>query len=26
LSGDEIFFGVRLPAAGTVVKLRLMKY
>jgi hypothetical protein len=26
LSGDEIFFGVRLPAAGTVVKLKLMKY
>ena len=26
LSGDEIFFGVRLSAAGTVVKLKLMKY
>jgi hypothetical protein len=26
LSGDEIFFGLRLPAAGTVVKLKLMKY
>jgi hypothetical protein len=26
LSGDEIFFGVRLPAEGTVVKLKLMKY
>ena len=26
LSGDEIFFGVRLPPAGTVVKLKLMKY
>jgi hypothetical protein len=26
LSGDEIFFGLRLPAAGTIVKLKLMKY
>ncbi len=26
LSGDEIFFGLRLPASGTVVKLKLMKY
>ena len=26
LSGDEIFFGVRLPAEGAVVKLKLMKY
>ncbi len=26
LSGDEIFFGLRLPPAGTVVKLKLMKY
>ena len=26
LSGDEIFFGLRLPAEGTVVKVKLMKY
>ena len=26
LSGDEIFFGLRLPGAGTVVKVKLMKY
>ncbi len=26
LSGDEIFFGLRLPPSGTVVKLKLMKY
>ena len=26
LSGDEIFFGLRLPAAGAVVKVKLMKY
>jgi len=26
LSGDEIFFGLRLPAEGTVVKVKLMRY
>lgn len=26
LSGDEIFFGLRIPAQGTVVKVKLMKY
>ena len=26
LSGDEIFFGLRLPAQGAVVKVRLMQY
>jgi len=26
LSGDEIFFGLRIPSAGTVVKVKLMKY
>lgn len=26
LSGDEIFFGLRLPGAGTVVRVKLMKY
>ncbi len=26
LSGDEIFFGLRLPAEGAVVKVKLMKY
>ncbi len=26
LSGDEIFFGLRIPRDGTVVKVRLMKY
>lgn len=26
LGGDEIFFGLRLPSDGTVVKLKLMKY
>ncbi len=26
LSGDEIFFGLRIPASGTVVKVKLMKY
>lgn len=26
LSGDEIFFGLRIPARGTVVKVKLMKY
>jgi hypothetical protein len=26
LSGDEIFFGLRIPAGGAVVKVKLMKY
>ncbi|WP_321471795.1 DUF5597 domain-containing protein [uncultured Paludibaculum sp.] len=26
LSGDQIFFGLRLPGAGAVVKVKLMKY
>jgi hypothetical protein len=26
LSGDELFFGLRIPAEGTVVKVKLMKY
>ena len=26
LSGDEIYFGIRIPAAGTIVKVKLMKY
>jgi hypothetical protein len=26
LSGDEIYFGIRIPGEGTVVRVRLMKY
>jgi hypothetical protein len=26
LSGDEIFFGLRIPPSGAVVKVKLMKY
>ncbi|HEY3440666.1 MAG TPA: DUF5597 domain-containing protein [Paludibaculum sp.] len=26
LSGDEIFFGLRIPAGGAVIKVKLMKY
>ena len=26
LSGDEIYFGIQIPSAGTIVKVKVMKY